>query len=313
MRYLILDKKQRIHIENKLSFVLTRFTEELEAMKVDYTVAYNDEIEVSFIDGTTSITVQGEDIRNFTHIYFRGMRLDKPLEYETRKIIVDYIEQYNLDNPKSIIQIQNKESIKTIEFYDKIFITHILAKNNIGITDTLYRANGQYPVKPNIFGYPVIVKQYAGENDIREIDGKNTVKKNVYLVNSQEEYQQEFLKDKKLEEYITQEFLPSGEDFRVFVSKGVAFAGFSRKATKNFMTVSSGEYTKIDLNERLDLKEFSEKVAKVLKADFIAVDSMMKGDNPVLQEISLNPGFKAFETKTGGEDINMAKAILEAI
>lgn len=313
MRYLILDKKQRVETEKKYSFVLTRLMEELDLMNIAHTVAYNDEIEIAFVDGKTTITVQGENIENFTHIFFRGMRLDKQIEYETRRIIVDYIEQYNGNNPDKKIRIQNSESIKLTHYYDKIYITYLCVQNDIPITNTLYRASGRYSVEHTSFPYPMIVKQYAGENDLRLIDGKEKIKKNVFLVNNEAEFQQEFLKDKKLDEYISQEFLDSGEDFRVFVKGGEAFAGFSRKATKNFITVNGGEYSKLDLNERSDLKEFALKVAKVFKADFMAVDMMMKGDTPVLQEISFNPGFKAFETKSDGEFVNIAKAILESI
>lgn len=313
MKYLILDKRQRVNTENKLSYVLTRFKEELEKMKVDYLIAYNEEIEVSFVDNKTQITVQGENIESFTHIYFRGMRLDKPLEYETRKITVDYIDQYNINNPTRKILIQNSESIKTIQFYDKIYISHFCIQNGVEIIDTFYRSSGEYFMKQLPFNYPMIVKQYAGENDLRLIEGFEKIKKNVYLVNSAEEFNQENLKDKNLSEFILQEFIPSGEDFRVFVKKGDAFAGFCRKSTDNFMTVSKGEYTKIDLVIREDLKVFAEKTAKIFKADFMAVDMMVKDGKPVLQEISLNPGFKAFETKTDGEFINMAKEIIDAI
>ncbi|MBI2356663.1 hypothetical protein HYV12_01215 [Candidatus Dojkabacteria bacterium] len=313
MKYLILDKKQRIHIENKYSYVLTRIVEELEKMGAEYKVAYNDEIEVAFIEGKTTISVQGENIENFSHIMFRGMRLDRQIEYETRKIIVDYIEQYNISNPSKAIKVQNLKAIKRTHFYDKIFITHLCVQNGVAIMNTLYRPMGNYSVEHSPLKYPMIVKQYAGENDIRVIEGKETVKKNVFLVNSPEEFQQEHLRDRNLSEYIIQEFIPSGEDFRVFVSKGKAHSGFGRKATTNFMTVNAGEYAKLDLEKRSDLKEFAQKVSSVFGADFIAVDMMMKNGKPVLQEISFNPGFKAFETKTDGEFINMAKVIIESL
>ncbi|KKR06396.1 MAG: hypothetical protein UT34_C0001G0436 [candidate division WS6 bacterium GW2011_GWF2_39_15] len=312
MKYLVLDKRQRIEISSKYGYVLTRIAEELEKKNLDYVIAYNDEITIDFINNAITITVQGQNITDFTHIMFRGMRLDKPLEYETRRLIVDYIEEYNTSNPGKKIEIQNSEAIKALIFYDKIWISKICTQNNIPMIDTHYKANGRYNVEQLPFEYPAIIKQYAGENDLRVIDGKEKIKKNVYLLESPNDYQQEFLKDKNLDEYIVQEFIPTGEDFRVFVKKGSAIAGFSRKSTKTFLTVNSGEYTKLDMNKRKDLKEFSERVAQVFNADFIAVDVMMKNEKPVLQEISFNPGFKAFETKTDGEFINLAKEIIEA-
>lgn len=313
MNYLILDKRQRVETKGKYSYVLTRLIEEMEAMGISYTIAYNEEIEIEMTGEGTKIYVQGVPIENFSHIFFRGMRLDKPLEYETRRIIADYIDQYNLNSPQSPIRIQNINSIKKLDYYDKIAVTYLCVKNSIGIINTYYRPGISKDVKHEKIQYPSIIKQYAGENDIRNIDGKDTIKKNVYLLNTHEDLNQEYLKDKNLDEYILQEFIQSGEDFRVFVSRGTALAGFSRRATKNFITVSSGEYSKVDLNERNDLKTFAEKVAKVFEADFMAVDMMMKDGQPVLQEISFNPGLKAFETKTDGEFINMAKVILESI
>ena len=54
------------------------------------------------------------------------------------------------------------------------------------------------------------------------------------------------------------------------------------------------------------------KVAKAFKADFMAVDIMYKDGKPFLQEISLHPGFKAYETKIEGDATNIAETIIEA-
>jgi hypothetical protein len=39
---------------------------------------------------------------------------------------------------------------------------------------------------------------------------------------------------------------------------------------------------------------------------------MFIDDKPYLQEISLHPGFKAYENKTPGKPINIAKTIIES-
>ena len=39
---------------------------------------------------------------------------------------------------------------------------------------------------------------------------------------------------------------------------------------------------------------------------------MFIDEKPYLQEISLHPGFKAYETKAIGEPINIAKAIIDS-
>ena len=315
-KYLIIEKEQRIQIEKKYTYAIERIFEELDKKGEQYSLVYYKDIEL-ILNNPMEILVNGESILNFTHIIFRGHSLGSPLEYETKRIIIDYIEQHNSSNKDRNVIIQNKETIKLIPYYDKIYITMLCIQNNIPIGTTYYRANNSNLVKQEKISYPLIAKQYAGVNDLRLIDGKEKVKKNVYLLNSPDDFNQEHLKDKDLNEYILQEFIDSGEDMRIFVSKGNVVSGFIRKATEGFMTVNKGEYTYIDFSETKnnDIKELAQRVAKVFKADFIAVDLMRKTTGElVLIEISLNPGFKAFETKTEGigTETNIAKVIIES-
>jgi len=60
------------------------------------------------------------------------------------------------------------------------------------------------------------------------------------------------------------------------------------------------------------MREIAEKMANILEADFMAVDFMYMNGKPCIQEISLHPGFKAYETKIKGEHINIAEAIIDA-
>ena len=108
-----------------------------------------------------------------------------------------------------------------------------------------------------------------------------------------------------------QEYSDSGEDMRIFVKLGKVIAGWRRRATESFMTVSKGEYLRDD-NPEESITEFAENVARILESDFVAADIMMMKDKPLLQEISLHPGFKAYETKTGDNPVNIAQNILTA-
>jgi glutathione synthase/RimK-type ligase-like ATP-grasp enzyme len=99
---------------------------------------------------------------------------------------------------------------------------------------------------------------------------------------------------------------------RIFVSNNKIVGGWKRKATQGFMTVSKGEYTIYNEPEE-EIAGLALKTAKAFKADFIATDFMLKDGKPYLQEISLHPGFKAYEEKaTGGVPNNIAKAIIES-
>jgi len=99
---------------------------------------------------------------------------------------------------------------------------------------------------------------------------------------------------------------------RIFVSKNEVVGGWRRKAKKGFMTVSQGEYI-IYNDPTPEIKELAIKTSKAFKADFIATDFMFKDGKPYLQEISLHPGFKAYEEKaTGDKPVNIAKIIIES-
>ncbi|HVX92861.1 MAG TPA: hypothetical protein VHA74_01975, partial [Candidatus Dojkabacteria bacterium] len=243
IKYLIVEKEQRKETSNKYTYVIQRLSEEIEKNGDTFEVVFFKDIALEFSDNKLNITVNEKNITDFDRILFRGHSLWYPLEYETKRIIVDYIDQYNANNSTKKILMQNGEAIKYIAYYDKIYIYSLCIAHNIEIADTFYRANPEEIMKHNTFTYPKIIKQYAGENDLRIINDKELIKKNVYLLNNVEDFQQENLKEKDLKEYILQEFIPTKEDFRVFVSNGVAMTGFGRKATQGFMTVKRGEYT----------------------------------------------------------------------
>ncbi len=309
MKYLIIDKKQRVEISADATYAITRLKEELDAIGAQYLFATTDDIEVS-IDKELSIKVLGHKLEEFSHIILRGHRLHKPWEYETKKIIADYIDQHNKLKPSSKILLQNIEALKLIGYYDKLWIQKVCTENQLPIIPTLYRTSGEYRESLNT---PYIIKDFTGENDLRMIDGKEKVKKNVYLIQNDTELDQENLINKDKSKYFVQKFVPTGEDIRVYVSNGVAIGAWNRKATEGFMTVKAGEYSLIDFTKTPDVKEFGEKAAKVFKADFIAIDLMRDHNNQLmLLEISFNPGFKAYETKIEGEKANIAKAIIQS-
>lgn len=309
MRYLIIDKKQRVEVSTDATYAVTRLKEELDAIGATYLFATTDDIEIS-LNTNIEIKILGEDIRNFTHIILRGHRLHKPWEYETKRIIAYYIDEYNRTNPDKKIYLQNQQSIQSLTRYDKLWISKMCIDYGLPIIPTLYKSSGDYETS---LPYPYILKDFTGENDLRMIDGKEKIKKNVYLIEKPEDLKQENLINKDLTKYFVQKFIPAGEDIRAFVSKGKCIGGFIRKATEGFMTVNKGEYNSFDPNDVKDIKEMSELVASKFKADFIAVDWMRdENDKLLLLEFSFNPGFKAYETKSTGPKVNIAKAVIES-
>lgn len=313
MKYLIIDKRQRVKTENEFPHASLRIMEELKLKNLEFDFAYLDQIEIFFKDSELQIRVNGQDPANYSHILFRGHSLGEKTRYETKLLITNYIEQKNIGKEQDLTLIQNAQAIKNMPYYDKIWMIWICSKNNIPFFESYYRTDGGYAVKRDILAnYPLIIKHYAGENDMRKTKDGERIKKNVFKLENEKDYLQENLKEKNLKEFFIQEFSDEGEDMRIFVSKNKVIGGWRRKAKKGFMTVSKGGYT-IYNNPPEEIKKLAVKTSKAFKADFIATDFMFKDGKPYLQEISFHPGFKAYEEKaTGGEPANIAKAIIES-
>lgn len=314
MYYLIIDKRQRVETGNdgKIATANLRLTEELNKKDIPVTVAYFDELEFEFLNGETLIKVKGEDIRKYSHILFRGHALHNEMEYHFKRYIINYIDQYNIDNPNNRILVQNSEAIKKLPYYNKIALTQFCSINHIPFFNTYFRTDGNYSAPRDMLNtFPLIMKEYSGINRVENINGEEKIKKNVFKIDNPDGYNQEHLRDLDHSRFFIQEFSDARKDIRVFVKLGKVIAGWERESTDGFMTVNKGKYTMYNTPDK-DIKEISEYVARLLNADFLAVDFMYMDDKPLLQEISYHPGFKAYETKIDGENVNIAEAIITA-
>jgi len=315
MKYLIIDKKSSVKVKGvgKYSTAVSRIMEELNKKSIPYDFVYNNQIEFFLHDGETHIKFNSEDIQKYSHIIFRGHNLHTPREYEIKRLIVDWTDQYNLTHPNSKVLVQNGTAIKKLPYYNKIYTAQICATHNIPYFDTYYSSSGNYNKPREILNkYPLIIKEYVGVNRIDKKLGKRVVKKNVYKLNNINDLKQKHLRRQNLKEFFIQEFSTTPKDIRIFVKLGTVIGGWRREASNGFMTVNKGIYHMYN-KPNDEIKILAEKVAKVFDADFIAVDFMFKNNKPYLQEISLHPGFKAYETKiTDGPPVNIAEAIITA-
>jgi glutathione synthase/RimK-type ligase-like ATP-grasp enzyme len=314
-KYLIIDKEHRVKEprQGKYATAVERIMSELAKKNIPYSFAYNTQIEFLLKDCETVIKVNGTPLNEYSHIIFRGHNLHNPREYETKRLIVDWVDHYNRSNSKNRILVQNSEAIKNIPYYNKIFTAQFCSTHNIPYFDTYYRTDGQYKKNRDILeNYPIILKEYSGVNKVVKKFGKNVIKKNVYKINSEKDLNKRLLNSKDPSNFFLQEFIPTALDIRVFVKLGKVIGGWKREATKGFMTVNKGKYSMYNTPSR-EIRNIAEKFAKLIKADFMAVDFMFKNDKPYVQEISLHPGFKAYETKIeDGEPVNIAEAIITA-
>jgi len=300
MKYLILDKRQRI--TDSQAYATTRLKEELDKENTLCDIAYYDQLEFMFLNSSTQILVNGMDIREYSNIIFRGHSLHDEKEYQYKRYIIDYIDQHNQNNPEKKVLIQNSNAIKNFQYYNKVAISLLCSKYNLPYFNTYYKVNGDYTTEKRMLEkYPVIAKEYAGANRIE--DGK--IKKNVFKIDSDTDLD----KIEDIQNYFIQEYSDKGEDYRLFVKKGEVIGGWKRTATQGFMTVSKGKYELYN-NPPIEMKTTAEKLSNILEADFIAVDFMYMNDKPLLQEFSFNPGFKAYETKIESEKLNIAKEII---
>ncbi len=315
MKYLIIDKRQRVDIDGMgdIPTASARLLEELAKKNLSGDFAYNDQLEFLFLDGKVAIKANGKDITDYSHIIFRGHALHNDKEYHFKRYIIEYIDQYNEENPEKKIIVQNSEAIKRFPYYNKIAIAMLCAQNNIPHFNTYFRTDGDYSQAREMLNqYPLIIKEYSGVNRVEIIDGKEKIKKNVFKLDTLEDYKQEGLNGQDLSNFFLQEFSDAGEDYRIFVKLGKVIAGWKRIASESFMTVSKGIYEMY--NEPNDeIKNIAEKIATILDADFMAVDFMNINGKPYIQEIGFHPGYKAYETKIEkGEPVNIAEAIVTA-
>ena len=314
MRYLIIDKEHRVKgtRTGKYPTAVERLMTELTNKNIPYSFAYNTQIEFILKDGETHIKIAGIDITEYSHIIFRSHNLHNPKEYETKRLVIDWVDHYNTTNRRNKILIQNTQAIKNMPYYNKIFTAQFCSTHKIPYLDTYYRTDGAYSNRPVLQDYPIIIKEYSGVNRIDKKLGKEVIKKNVYKLDSVKDLNNKYLRNQDLSNFFLQEFSTTSEDVRLFVKLGKVIAGWKRKASKGFMTVNNGIYSMYNTPND-EIREIAEKFAKEIEADFIAVDFMFKDEKPYVQEISLHPGFKAYETKTEGETpINIAEAIITA-
>ncbi|MGI6423399.1 MAG: ATP-grasp domain-containing protein [Candidatus Dojkabacteria bacterium] len=314
MHYLILDKRQRVETGNKdgIPSASLRLVEELAKENIPNSLAYYDELEFEFIDGEMNIKVKREDIRKYTHIIFRGHTLDNEMEYHYKRYIIDYIDHHNLKNPDSNILVQNSRAIKKLPYYNKIALAIFCFLNDIPYFNTYFRSDGNYLAHRDVLEtYPLIMKEYAGVNRLESVNGKEVIKKNVFKLSNEDDLRQEVLKDLNHSRFFIQQFADIPRDMRLFLKGSKFITGWVREAQEGFITVSKGKYSLYNNPTKEEL-ELATKVAQKLDSDFLAVDIMHLNEKPLLQEISLHPGFKAYEQKTGGNAHNIAKEIITA-
>jgi glutathione synthase/RimK-type ligase-like ATP-grasp enzyme len=312
MRFLIIDKRKRVGNIDTLHYAVQRLQEALDSKSVEHDFCHYDEIALQTKNNKLIIHAKDKQLDEYTHIIFRGHRTH--YEYMLKYYIVQYAD-------KNDIRVQNSEFIKTLPYYNKLNQMIIMAQNDIPYIDSYYSLDGHYDKKSEALAdldLPVIYKHTEGKYRVEKIDGKNKLKKNIYLAENKDELKELIEKRDNIDDkfinkpsyFFLQKFEDIGEDYRAMMIGGKYLGGWKRVATEGFLTVRHGEYSLY--NEPSDkFRKFSEKVAKVFKADYCAIDIIYSGDKPYVLEINMEPGFKSYETKLEGNDVKVAEAMVE--
>lgn len=304
--YLYIEKRQRVKkTDSPYSRRATRIADELEAMGLNYKIAHFDEIEVDFKNDKITVLADGEDITRFSHIIFGGHSGYK--EYELKRLIVDVAQA------SGNTQVQNADFIKKLPYYTKIGFAKVCVENNLPHLHTYFSNTGSYESQQEI-SYPYIAKHYNGENDLVREGEKDVIRKNVFIIEDNNSWQQERLSEKSPADFLIQEFADAGEDLRIFVSNGKVVGGWKRIAGEGFMTVGGEGRRYVYYNSPAqEIVDICEKAASAWSVDFMALDFIYKDGKPYILEFSMNPGFHAYETKCeDGEPVNVARAIIES-
>lgn len=312
MKFLIIDIRKRVGDLDTPHYAVERLCEVLSSREIAWDTCHYDEIGLLHLDDKLEILAKGEPLSAYSHVIIRGHRTQ--YEYMLKRYIVQYADENG-------IKVQNSEFMKLFPHYNKLIQMVLFSKEGIPYVDSYYNIDGRYWEKDDALeklGFPMIYKHTEGAYRIEKVDGKDKTKKNVFLVHDKDELKEECLRRDgpeerfltKTSEYFLQKYVDIGEDYRAIMLGGKFLSGWKREATRNFLTVSKGEYS-LHAEPEKDFLELAQRTNDVLKADYCAVDIIYVDKKPYVLEVNMNPGFKSFETKIEGADVDVAEAIID--
>lgn len=267
-----------------------RFSDELKNLSIPFDIANYKDIKFSSVNNKIIIEIKGENINKYTHIIRKNV--ENAQELHLRHILSQYCESHN-------IKMLNSNFLLNMPYYNKLSQMIMLTENDIPYLPSIYLPEGKYDTIKNPLGYPVILKGHTGR-----------VGKQVFLIKNENEMKNFLHNNKAKRTYILQKFSPLKEDFRLILVGGKLIGGWKRRAIETFKT-TAGENEKMLYDHPTQKeKSIAERVAKILNADYCAVDMMYLDGNPYVLEVNLNAGFKVYEEKLGSK-VNVAKTIID--
>ncbi|MBN1618276.1 hypothetical protein JW887_02945 [Candidatus Dojkabacteria bacterium] len=304
MKFLIVDKSKRVGDLDSQHYAVQRIIDSLGKKQIEHEFCHFDEISICVENGQLMLRIKGKPLTDFSHIIMRGHRRE---EFQIKQAVVFFSEKHG-------IKVQNAEFIKLMPSYNKLFQQVFMAQNGIPYIDSAYVLNGMYHEESETLDrleFPLIYKHVWGEYRVEKIDGEDKLKKNVFLVNNIDELKKQCTDRSDPQDYFIQKYVDIGEDTRAMMIDGKFIGGWKREANESFLTVGGKPKYSLFNNPDQEYLELVEKTAKLFKAQYCALDVIYYKDKPHILEINMDPGFKAFETKIEGMEIDIAMAIVD--
>lgn len=200
--------------------------------------------------------------------------------------------RFLLSNYNEQVLLDNEYMHKYPDYEDKLFQASLLKKLGLNCPHTAYG------IAPNSF--PIILKKRLSSRA-----------RGIKIIRDREEYE-EFIENKKISDYLQQEFLSLKSDYRVYTLKGELIGAAQRRPKFS----SNGDVQKIKVlakQEEIEdvIKQDLKKIYEETKAEFLGVDVVfdMQG-NYYFIELNISPQFSAYK-RVSGE--NLADVILKGV
>lgn len=183
-------------------------------------------------------------------------------------------------------------------YEDKLYQSYLFERVGVSTPSTSYMSDEVVGLN----NFPCIIKLRVSSRA-----------KGVYIINSREEFENFFMKN-KMEDHIIQEYIEIEEDYRVIVF-GDEILGIVERSPK---FLGENKISKVKVIKSLSIDILPEKIkqecliiVKELEADLVGLDVVKsKNEEYYFIEANLSPQFNSFQRESG---VNVVKRILDKI
>ena len=279
--------------ETKETYERDRFIEEADALGIDFSIVYADEIDLIVSkDDRKSIRYQNGIVSLPEVVLARTGSA-------TGNFNLSVLRQFERMN---VPTLSNSTAIEASK--DKMYANQILAQAGLPIPKTmLTRFPCTSDLVEKVVGFPCVIKVVTGSHGA-----------GVYLCHTPKEFEDlselisalDFKNSMIVQEYVRHS---EGRDLRVIVIGGRVIGAMLRQSTDGSFKANisrGGKGLVYDVNEKMELLAIQ--TAKVLDLDIAGIDLLFHEDGYRICEANSSPGFRGFEDALG---INVPGKIFE--